>query len=56
MDLGWKGQIINGVAQYSAKDYHAGFLIFPIAFMVGMLAIIGVRETYKHHKKSLLER
>lgn len=47
MDFKWKGQIIDGVAQYSVNDYHAGFLIFPIAFVVGVVAVCCAKETYK---------
>lgn len=52
MDLHWNGTVLNGVHIYSTENYLAGMKIFPIAFLVGLLAALLVRETYcQPHKK-----
>lgn len=48
MDLRWSGKIIDGVAQYSLHDYLSGFMIFPAAFIVGLLMVVFAKETYRN--------
>lgn len=52
MDLHWNGTTVNGVHIYSPENYFAGMKIFPIAFLIGLLASILVRETYCQPYKS----
>ncbi|MAZ77948.1 MAG: MFS transporter [Legionellaceae bacterium] len=47
MDLDWSGKIIDGVAHYSMHNYLSGFMIFPIAFMIGLVMVLLAKETYR---------
>lgn len=46
MDLHWSGLVIKTVAIYSAGDYLRGMTIMPIAFVIGLLAALLMRETH----------
>lgn len=46
MDLHWNKTIINNVAIYSHADFMRGMMIVPIAFAVGLIAALLIRETY----------
>lgn len=46
MDLHWNHTMVDGVAIYSAQDYMRGMLIMPIGFVIGLIAISLIRETY----------
>lgn len=46
MDLHGDRKMIDGVAVYSANDYLQGMMIMPIAFVIGLIAIMLIRETY----------
>lgn len=45
MDLHWNGLTVNNVAMYSHQDYLRGMAIMPIAFLIGLLAAILMRDT-----------
>jgi hypothetical protein len=46
MDLHGDRTFVDGVAVYSANDYLSGMLIMPIAFIIALVAIAFIRETY----------
>lgn len=46
MDLHWNNLVVNTVAIYSPSDYLRGMLIMPIAFVIGLIAALMMRETY----------
>jgi sugar phosphate permease len=45
MDLGWDGQIVNGVRVYSVANHQAGLLIMFAVAVVGYTGAWAVRET-----------
>lgn len=45
MDLKWNHQLVDGVAVYSHADYLNAMMIFPIAFVIGLIAALFLRET-----------
>ncbi|HAS52430.1 MAG TPA: MFS transporter [Gammaproteobacteria bacterium] len=46
MDLGWSGELVNGVRVYSAADYQAGFLL-----MLGCVALAIFASTFLHETR-----
>lgn len=46
MDLNGDRTMVDGVAVYSAHDYMLGMMIMPIGFVIGLIAIAFIRETY----------
>lgn len=55
LDLHWHGQLIEGQRLYSAADYHFAMLLFPISFVVALLAALLAKETYCKRSKHLYE-
>ncbi len=53
MGLHWNGLIENGVRIYSHADFFRGMAIMPIAFIIGLIAALFIRET---HCKPYIER
>jgi len=49
--LKWDGKILNNVPQYSIDNYHIGLILLPIGFILGLIAALLTRESYK--RKSL---
>lgn len=45
MDLHWNHQMIENVPIYSASDYLLSMAILPIAFILGLIASLFIRET-----------
>ncbi|OGT67712.1 MAG: MFS transporter [Gammaproteobacteria bacterium RIFCSPHIGHO2_12_FULL_45_9] len=46
MGLHWNHQIVLGVPVYTFSNYELGLLIMPIAFVLGLVCALCVRETY----------
>lgn len=46
MDLNWDHTLVNGTAVYSSSNYLLAMMILPIAFGLGLLAAICLRETH----------
>jgi MFS family permease len=46
MDKFWDGTIINGVHQYTLASFQPAMMILPIAFGIGLLAALFIRETH----------
>lgn len=46
MDLNWNGTIVNGMHIYTNADYAWGMAIMPIAFVIGLIASLIIRETH----------
>jgi sugar phosphate permease len=45
LDLGWDHTVVHGVPVYSAASYHHALLIMPIAFAIGLVMSLLVKET-----------
>lgn len=45
MDLRWNHTVVDGTAIYSFNDYALGMAIMPIAFIIGLMAVLLIRET-----------
>jgi MFS family permease len=46
LDFGWTGAEENGARLYDAAAYNTAFLILILAYGIGLLACISLRETY----------
>lgn len=46
MDSHWNGLMVDGVRQYSLSSFQPALMILPIAFFIGLLAILLTKETY----------
>ncbi len=46
MDLDWHGRIAHGVRIYSSHDFSLPMLVFPIAFIVALVAAWLIKETF----------
>lgn len=51
LDRGWNGIRIHGVPFYSASTYQHAFVILPIAFVISMVMVIFMTETYGKQRK-----
>ena len=48
MDLHWNHQMLNNAPVYSASDYLLSMAILPVAFILGLIAALFIRETNCH--------
>ena len=46
LDLGWNGQVDNGVRVYAPSDYHTGFLLMVGCAVIALAGASRIRETY----------
>ena len=46
LDAGNDSRIINNIHVYSAADYNRAFMILPVAFIIGLIVSLFIRETY----------
>lgn len=46
LDLHWQGQLIGGQRFYSTSDYHFAMMLFPISFVIALVAGLMAKETY----------
>jgi MFS family permease len=46
MDLGWIGNIQNGMHVYSHSDFHRAMFIMPVGIVVAFIAAMNLKETY----------
>ncbi len=44
IDYAWNGVMIDQVRIYSTGNYHVAMLIFPVAFVVGIIAVLFLRD------------
>lgn len=44
LDLSWNGTMANGAPLYSAADFRIAFMIFPIGFLVALLALRKIKD------------
>jgi len=45
----WDGKVVDGISIYSAHDYHSAMMIFPVIFVIGLLATFMIKETRCQH-------
>lgn len=50
MDQHWQGTMVNNVRIYSPLAYHYALMIIPIGFVVALLAVFFMRESYCQRK------
>lgn len=58
MDAHWEGALVNGIRTYPIDAYDSAMLIFPITFVIALVAAFLVRETHcrevnTHHQHTL---
>ncbi len=46
LHLHWDGAMLNGIQHYSAADFNFAMWLFPIAFVIGLIAALFIRETH----------
>ncbi len=46
VDLNWQGKFHEGLKVYSGHAYYMAMYLFPVAFIVALLAAIFIKETY----------
>lgn len=44
--LHWNHRVVDGIPTYVLSDYRMGLLIMPVAFLIGLILALCVRETY----------
>lgn len=42
----WSHTVVNGVALYSASDFHFAFLILPVTIVISIIMVLFAKETY----------
>ena len=47
LDLSWSGGMQNGAPLYALKDFMTAFMIFPIGFVIALIALIRIKEPQK---------
>ena len=47
LDLTWNGAMQNGARLYAMKDFTTAFMIFPIGFVIALIALVKVKELQK---------
>jgi MFS family permease len=47
LDLGWGGEITNGIRSYSTLDFTRALSILPIALLIAGILALTIRETFK---------
>jgi sugar phosphate permease len=45
LDWHWLGTYVDGQRMYAAEDYHFAMMMFPIAFIIGLIAAMFSKET-----------
>ncbi|MBU0455190.1 MAG: MFS transporter [Pseudomonadota bacterium] len=50
LDLHWNKQMLYGIPLHSLADYHRALWLMPIAFVLGLLAVLIAKETHCHSK------
>lgn len=53
LDLNWHHHFVHGLPVYSLHSYHVAFALMPVAFILSLLAVGAIKETYC---RSLKER
>ena len=46
LDISWHGTLQQGSRLFSISDYHMALMVLPIYFIMALLLLIGIRETY----------
>lgn len=49
LDLNWNHKMVKGAPLYSISDYHVAILALPICFVVALIAVIFLKESYNVH-------
>lgn len=50
MDSNWHGTIVDNVRIYSESDFHHALLIIPISFVIALVSVFFMRETFCRRK------
>lgn len=46
LDLGWKGDLLDGARVFSPAAYKVAFSVIPICLVIALLALIKIKETH----------
>jgi hypothetical protein len=47
LDYSWSGAMQNGAPLYALKDFMTAFMIFPIGFVIALIALARIKEPQK---------
>lgn len=50
LDISWDGTLVNGAPFYSEKSFLLAMAIMPIAFIIGLICALTIRESYTHRR------
>lgn len=50
LDMGWAGQIVNGVHVFSTHDYRLALMVLPIFFFIALILLLFIKETHCQQK------
>lgn len=53
LDFSWSGTMQNGAPLYALKDFMTAFMIFPIGFVIALIALVKIKEPQKSKVFSL---
>lgn len=65
LDLGWEGQIVDGVHYFSSHNYHCALLLIPIYLIIALILLLFIQESkshpvnepaVQHHKAKVLQQ
>lgn len=45
IEIGWNHEVIHSVPHFSQANFHHGMILFPVAFVIALLALSSLRET-----------
>ncbi len=51
LDLGWDGTKVAGVPQYSLHNYHMAFLVLPLGYVLALLLLCFIKDSYGKQKQ-----
>ena len=46
LDMGWGGQVQNGIHQFSIHGYQVALLLLPVYLIIALILLIFIKETY----------
>lgn len=46
LDLGWNGEMVKGARIFSVHDYHLGLMALPIYFIIALILLFFIKETF----------
>lgn len=53
LDKGWDGTLLNGAPLYSSNDFVTAFSVFPIGFLLALIALLKIKRSKSNQEASL---